>query len=535
MQRTIKPTKFREAVVADAKAQILLMPRDQRSRRLDEKLEEKERGIERHFVMGIITHDSCCEWAKKNFPANLLESQSAKKLTLWIYDFFDNYGNKAPKRNLPEYFDFTGPKTFTVAEKEDLEDLLVGLSEEWEGTEDFNPTFWKHRMAHYRDKRTMEKKVQEARALLDNNEVEEAREIFQYEAQAERALVSEIKSCFFTSTEYIQRQIPRPKRFLLPWLSEGSLTLIYGPRGVGKTWLCLLVAITLTREEIENLEIGTWQPKHKTGVLYVDGEMNNWELQDSIKSLSLPLSPEDKKNPLMILSAHDYVERGERSLTLAEKQMQEAIYKILQENKQIKILILDNAAALTPGLRENIKDDWDPVNQWLISLRHLGVATILIHHAGKGGQQRGTSGREDAMDTIIKMDYPKKYDQSQDYAWFKIAFEKSRNLQPGDSKKQFTLRIVEHPDGGLTWQEEEEAGGKKDGEEKQKQILAAIVKNGTNKDISKAFGITEGRVSQLRATAREQGYIDKDGRPTKSGLELAKEHGQDWGKEAIGD
>ena len=37
-----------------------------------------------------------------------------------------------------------------------------------------------------------------------------------------------------------------------------------------------------------------------------------------------------------------------------------------------------------------------------------GSKTVLfVHHSGKGGQQRGTSRREDVLDTVIALRYPK--------------------------------------------------------------------------------------------------------------------------------
>ena len=60
---------------------------------------------------------------------------------------------------------------------------------------------------------------------------------------------------------------------------------------------------------------------------------------------------------------------------------------------------------------------------------------MLIHHAGKGGQQRGTSRREDVLDTVITMKRPKGY-KEQDGACLEIFFEKNRALF-GDEVKPF--------------------------------------------------------------------------------------------------
>ena len=46
------------------------------------------------------------------------------------------------------------------------------------------------------------------------------------------------------------------------------------------------------------------------------------------------------------------------------------------------------------------------MQRWLLSLRRRGKGALLIHHAGKGGQQRGTSRREDVLDTVIALRGP---------------------------------------------------------------------------------------------------------------------------------
>ena len=53
----------------------------------------------------------------------------------------------------------------------------------------------------------------------------------------------------------------------------------------------------------------------------------------------------------------------------------------------MEFLILDNLSTLCGSLKENEGDSWTPVQTWLLSLRKRGVSVLLIHHAGKGGNQ----------------------------------------------------------------------------------------------------------------------------------------------------
>jgi putative DNA primase/helicase len=113
-------------------------------------------------------------------------------------------------------------------------------------------------------------------------------------------------------------------------------------------------------------------------------------------------------------------------------------------------LVLDNVSCLFPGISEDKKQDWEPINAWLIRLRHRGITVLLGHHAGKGGQQRGTSGREDNLDTIIALTKPPGH-QAKDGCHFHLRFEKARGIK-GDTVDELDVRLDTTPDGlGWTW------------------------------------------------------------------------------------
>ena len=54
-------------------------------------------------------------------------------------------------------------------------------------------------------------------------------------------------------------------------------------------------------------------------------------------------------------------------------------------------------------MRENEADSWGPVQAWCLRQRAAGKSVLLIHHAGKGGGQRGTSRKEDVLDTVMSL------------------------------------------------------------------------------------------------------------------------------------
>ena len=93
----------------------------------------------------------------------------------------------------------------------------------------------------------------------------------------------------------------------------------------------------------------------------------------------------------------------------------------------VNMLVLDNLATLCRTGKENEAQSWMPMQSWLLDLRRRGMAVLLIHHAGKSGDQRGTSAREDIMDTVISLRRPKIYNMAQG-ARFEVHLTKARGI-----------------------------------------------------------------------------------------------------------
>jgi putative DNA primase/helicase len=98
----------------------------------------------------------------------------------------------------------------------------------------------------------------------------------------------------------------------------------------------------------------------------------------------------------------------------------------------IDLVVVDNLSTLT-RVKENDADSWLDMQKWLIKLRQKNTSVLLIRHAGKGGSQRGTSRKEDILDTVIALKRPKDYETEQG-AKFEVTFEKSRGFT-GDKAK----------------------------------------------------------------------------------------------------
>jgi putative DNA primase/helicase len=177
-------------------------------------------------------------------------------------------------------------------------------------------------------------------------------------------------------------------------------------------------------------------------------------------------------------------------------------------DKGIKLWVIDNIASLAPGINENAKEDWDPINAWLLELRFAGIATILLHHVGKGGSQRGTSAREDNIDTSIVLKQPDNY-QSDDGCRFVMQFKKNRVVS-GD---HFLIADQEFKYEHGKWDYDNP-------KTKNKYMVWKMLDEGKpQNEIAEELNLSKGRVSQIRKKGVDGGYLSNNGKLTPFGRE----------------
>lgn len=272
------------------------------------------------------------------------------------------------------------------------------------------------------------------------------------------------------------------RRHYLPWLPEGGNVMVYGPRGIGKTFF----ELGLTASLVTGTPFLKWSSSEPVGVLIVDGEMQLDELRERMTKL-LPAPP---KAPLHFLSSEMVYHKLHRDLILSSEAVRDEVLAILDANPKLRVLIFDNVSCLFAGLDEDKKRDWEPIAAWFIRLRHRGLATILVHHAGKTGQQRGTSGREDALDTVIALGRPSTHD-AKDGCHFEVKFEKCRSVK-GDDVGPLDVKLNDQTK-PLTWT-------CKDLEKSKEEQVKELLNDGltSNAEIAEALGITRAYVWKLR-------------------------------------
>ena len=237
-----------------------------------------------------------------------------------------------------------------------------------------------------------------------------------------------------TLEELLKRETPPRQNLLSPWLPSQGLCMIYAARGLGKTWAALMIAYAVS----SGGKYLNWKAEKAAGVLYIDGEMPLAVMKERLSQIVLSEEMEVQE-PLEFLTP-DAQEFGIPDLSTIEGQ--KLIDKLITE--KTKLIVMDNLSTLTRTGKESEGESWLPVQEWALGLRRRGISVLFIHHAGKAGQQRGTSRREDVLDTVIALRKPADY-TPETGACFEIHFEKSRGLY-GDEIKPIEAKLESHKD-----------------------------------------------------------------------------------------
>ena len=255
------------------------------------------------------------------------------------------------------------------------------------------------------------------------------------EDAAKRAFFeTELENAVIDLTHIDAVQMPPRNIILWPWLYDKQINVIHAPKGAGKTWFALSIAVAITH----NKNIGDrWIVKQPSGVLYIDGEVAFQELRGRIKALA---KGHKRVAPFGIISNDEMSNNHNGAyINLSDKPIREAVRDYLELHPEYRVIFLDNKAMLCPGGDENSKSDYDAFNQWVQSLQRSGLTIIIVHHSNKTGGMRGTSAVADNPEYIFALkDIPVV--SRKEGMTSSVFFEKSRNVFGPDADK-FIFKI----------------------------------------------------------------------------------------------
>lgn len=298
--------------------------------------------------------------------------------------------------------------------------------------------------------------------------------------------------------ELLGARLPPRELLLDPWLQTQGLVMVFAPRGVGKTHFSLGVAFAL----YTGGGFLKWRAQRPVRVLFLDGEMPASVLQERLRAIieANDLDGEVEAEAFRIVTP-DLLDGASPDLSSVDDQVR---LQALIDECRPDVIIADNISSLCrSGRAENDAESWLTVQEWALRMRQQGRCVIFIHHAGKGGSQRGTSKREDVLDTIIALRHPPDYSPEQG-ARFEVHFEKARHLH-GESTRPFEAWLTAGTDGRQCWTVRTLDDSTRD------RVVRLTLDGMTGKEIAEELEVNKSTVSRAQRRAREAGLLPSGG------------------------
>jgi KaiC/GvpD/RAD55 family RecA-like ATPase len=182
---------------------------------------------------------------------------------------------------------------------------------------------------------------------------------------------------------YVKREVKHADPLLGP-LSRGCVTLLCGPRGVGKSWLALALAHTAARGGT----LATWRAHRKHRVVYLDVAGSEAVLHERL----IALGP-DKPPPSLVIVPGDAQAGGLPDLSLESGRT--ALDHLITD---CDLLVIDGVSALVRKGR-GVGARWAALDDWLRSLRRRYMAVLLV-------DTKEPKALSDVADAVLKVDRP---------------------------------------------------------------------------------------------------------------------------------
>ena len=286
--------------------------------------------------------------------------------------------------------------------------------------------------------------------------------------------------------EFLTQELPVREYIFDPWLQTQGLANVNAFRGVGKTYFALNVGYAVACGG----SYLSWKAPRARSVLYINGEMPAAAMQERLANI-VKHSTLTPSAPFRILTP-DLQPNGVPNI--ANVLHQGRLEPLLAG---VELIIVDNVSTLVRTSRsENDDQSWTEMQAWTLQQRAQGRSVIVIHHAGKGGSQRGTSKREDVVDTVIDLKKPADYDPSEG-AKFEVHFMKNRGFY-GDDAKPFLAHL--QLDG--EWQHIDIEASTLE-----KVVELMKIDDMTQRDVAHELGVNKSTVSRHVQKAKEQGLL----------------------------
>lgn len=203
-----------------------------------------------------------------------------------------------------------------------------------------------------------------------------------------------------TIGEILDHEFPPRGDLVAPWLKEGESALIYAAPGVGKSMFALSLGLAVAGGG----KFLDWEAPKPYRVLFVDGEMPMDTIKERSELLLKALPGVD--HSLIRENLHVFARQfQDASVTFPNLATPEGQADLEKQAMGFDLVILDNLSTLANVEDENASKAFQPIVGYLMRMKQLGQACILIHHSGKkSSTYRGSSMLATTFEVILGLE-----------------------------------------------------------------------------------------------------------------------------------
>lgn len=208
----------------------------------------------------------------------------------------------------------------------------------------------------------------------------------------------------------LDRQCAPIEHAIEPLLSKRGTGEIYGWRGAGKSLIASYMSVCIANGDPilwagHKGGGGHWPVSRAFRQLCVYGEMDESEIQARMRLYAKMRGSNLPTDEQLGTICMDYQKNWRPRISTARdrKLIEERIFTYGYEG-----LWLDNLSTLWPASGDSEAERDAILAEWYTDLNQQGIWVIWLHHAGKGGEQRGGSQKEDMLSFVWKLHRPKK-------------------------------------------------------------------------------------------------------------------------------
>lgn len=234
----------------------------------------------------------------------------------------------------------------------------------------------------------------------------------------------------------LKRECPPVEYAIEPLLSSRGTGEIFAWRGTGKSYITTQMAVDISTGAPMMFGGhrgggGHWPISRAYRLLYVYGEMDDSEIQERARSIARICERRGVAHPTdeqLGTMCKDFQKTWRPKISTARdrKIIEERIFQYGYEG-----MILDNISTLWPESQERQSERSAILSEWFTDLNQRGIWVVWLHHAGKSGEQRGDSEKEDMLSFVLKLRRPANYKPDEQLR-VEVHVEKNRHkcLQP---------------------------------------------------------------------------------------------------------